>query len=65
MDYEASIEIDDDVVKEYVKDNFGIDDIFDDNDVKAYIGRNFMPEDCFDEASLTTWAVDHGFVKQE
>lgn len=65
MDYEASINIDDDIVKEYIKDNFDIDDVYNDDDIKAYIGRNFMPEDCFDEASLVVWAVDHGFAKQE
>ena len=63
MDYEASITIDDDIVRDYVKDNFDVDDVFDEDEIKNYISRNFMPEDCFDEASLVIWAVDHGFIK--
>ena len=63
MDYEASITIDDDVVKDYVKDNFDIDDVFDEDAIKSYISRQFMPEDVFDEASLNLWAADHGFIK--
>ena len=64
MDYEASITIDDDVVRDYIKDNFDVDDVFDENEIKNYISRNFMPEDVFDDDTLTAWAIDHGFVKE-
>ena len=63
MEYNVDVQVDDDEIIDYVKDNFDIDDIFDEAAIKAYIGRNFMPEDSFDEATLTIWAVDHGFVK--
>lgn len=44
MDYEASIEIDDSVVKEYVKDNFVPDEIFDDDELRSWALDNGFVE---------------------
>ena len=63
MEYNTDVSIDDDEIKDYVRETFDIDDVFKENDIKAYISRQFMPEDVFDEATLTIWAIDHGYVK--
>ena len=64
MDYDTTISISDDEITDYVKDNFDIDDVFDEDEIKNYISRQFLPEDIFDEASLSIWAVDHGYTKE-
>ena len=63
MQYSTDIEVDDDEIIDYVKNNMDIDDVFDEEAIKQHISRNFLPEDAFPEADLFIWAVDHGFIK--
>lgn len=63
MQYNIDIEVDDDEITDYVKDNMGIDDVYTEDDIKAYINRNYTPEDVFSDADLAIWAIDHGFIK--
>lgn len=65
MDYEASIEIDDDIVKEYVRDTFTVDNVYSDIEILDYIHRDKGIEDVYSRIELESWAIENGYVKEE
>lgn len=64
MQYNTDVEVDDDEITDYVKNNFAIDDIYDESAIKQHINRNYTPEDVFSDADLNIWATDHGYTKE-
>lgn len=63
MDYEASIEIDDDIVKEYIRDTFTVDDVYPDSEILDYVQHKDVC-DVFDNDTLASWATENGYVKE-
>ena len=58
-------EIDEDVLKEYITDNYTPDEVFDEDVLKEYITDNYTPDEVFDEKELADWAEENGYVKTE
>jgi hypothetical protein len=65
MDFDTTIEIDDDYVRDYASHNFNVDDIFTDDEIKRYVASHFQPEDVFDTDELDEWANNNGYIEGE
>lgn len=64
MEYEACVQIDDDVVKEYVRDNYSVDDVYPEAEILEHIRRDKNIEDVYTRAELEAWAIDNGYLKE-
>jgi len=65
MDYETSIQIDDDVVKKYVQDNFSVDDVYSESEILDHIHMDKDIEDVYSRKELETWAIDNGYLPEK
>jgi len=50
--------------KEFVKDNYSVDEIYDDNEIMEYAKKNFPLEDLATPQDLDDWARENGYVKE-
>lgn len=53
------VEIDNDDVVEWVRENQTIDEVFSKEEIKAYASEEFEVEDLFDREVLVQWAKDN------
>lgn len=60
---ESTVEIPDDEVKEYAKDNIFMEDIYSEDEIVEWVKTNKSPEDVFDTKELREWAEKNGFVE--
>jgi hypothetical protein len=56
---------DDDVLQEWVGENYAVGDVFSDDLIRTYATARWHPEEVFDESELDTWAIENGYVKAE
>ena len=69
--YVDKVEIDDDDVKTYVKENFDPSDVYDsdellgDRAVMTHIKDGLDPDDVFDDDELGVWAENNEYIKKE
>ena len=54
---------DDDVLQEWVGENYAVEDVFVGEVIKAYAKAHWYPDDVYDDRELDTWATEHGYIK--
>ena len=60
-----TVEIDEEAIRTYAKENFSVDEVFSDDEIKEYIKESFGPDDIFSDATLEEWAVENDYIKKE
>ena len=59
------LEIDDEDFKQFVLEQYNIDDLFSDIEIKDYVTKEFNPDDVFSITDLETWADENDYVYKE
>lgn len=62
---EATVEISDDEVKEYVRDNLFLEDIFPKKDIIDWVSTNCDMEEVFSRKALESWAINNGYLPEK
>lgn len=62
---EATVEVSDDEIKDYVKDAFTPDEIYSKQDMIDYVSSNCDVEEVFSRKALEQWSLENGYQKEE
>lgn len=60
---EATVDIPDDEVKEYARDNLFMEDIYPEDEIVDWVRNNKSPDDVFDAKALRDWAERNGYIE--
>ncbi len=63
--YIEKIEVPDEDVVLFVKENCDVEDVFDNDVISEYVKEHFYPAEIFDTTVLEEWAEENGYVLKE